>query len=65
MKFKMHWDAVVETGDRLEVRMGIRIICAEDEKEAINHALNFLHNGAFVDWDAFLENEDFFVELGE
>ena len=65
MKFKMHWDAVVEIEDRLEVRMGIRVICAENEKEAVKRALHFLHNGAFVDWDAFLENEDFFVELGE
>ena len=65
MKFKMHWDATVDCGDRLEVRMGIRIICAEDEKDAVKRALHFLHNGAFIDWDAFLENEDFFMELGE
>jgi hypothetical protein len=65
MKFKMHWDATVECGDRLEVRMGIHIICAEDEKDAVQRALVFLHNGAFIDWDAFLENDECFVELGE
>lgn len=65
MKFKMHWSAVVETGDRLEIRMGIHIICAEDEKDAVKRAFSFLHNGAFVAWDAFLENDGFFMELGE
>lgn len=65
MKFKMHWDATVDCGGRLEVRMGIHIICAEDEQDAIKHALRFLHNGAFIDWDAFLENDEFFMELGE
>ena len=65
MEFKMHWDAVVEYGDRLDIRMGIHIIYAEDEEDAVKHALDFLHNGAFVDWDAFLENDNFFLELGE
>lgn len=65
MTFKMHWDAIVEYEDHLEVRMGIHIICAENEKDAIQRALAFLHNGAFIDWDAFLENDEFFVELGE
>lgn len=65
MEFKMYWDATVECGDRLEIRMGIHIFYADDEKDAIERALHFLHNGAFIDWDAFLENGDFFMELGE
>ena len=65
MEFKMHWDATVECGDRLEIRMGIHIFYADDEKDAVEHALRFLHNGTFIDWDAFLENGDFFMELGE
>jgi hypothetical protein len=65
MKFKMYWDATVECGDHLEVRMGIHIICAEDEKDAVQRALAFLHNGAFVDWDAFIENDTFFEDLDD
>ena len=63
MTFKMHWDAVVDYNGHLEVRGGIHIICADCEKDGIQRALAFLHNGAFIDWDAFLENDNFFVDL--
>lgn len=63
MTFKMHWDAIVDYDGYTEIRGGIHIVCANSEKEGIQCALNFLHNGAFIDWDAFLENDNFFVDL--
>lgn len=65
MTFKMHWDALVDFNGHMEMRGGVRIICADSEKEGIQKALNFLHNGAFIDWDAFLENDTFFEDLTE
>ena len=65
MTFKMHWDAVVDCNGHLEVHSGIHIICAKSEKDGIKRALSFLKNGAFVDWDAFIENDTFFVDLDE
>ena len=63
MTFKMHWDAIVDCNGHIEIRGGIRIVCANSEKEGIQRALNFLHNGMFIDWDAFLENDNFFEDL--
>lgn len=63
MTFKMHWDALVDYNDHVEIHAGIHIVCADSEKEGIRRALDFLHNGAFIDWDAFLENDDFFEDL--
>lgn len=65
MTFKMHWDAIVDYNGHLEIRGGIHVICAESEKDGIMRALNFLHNGAFIDWSAFIENDTFFVDLDD
>ena len=65
MTFKMHWDALIDYNGHIEMRAGIHIICADSEKEGIQHALRFLNNGAFIDWDAFLENDTFFEDLTE
>ena len=63
MTFKMHWDAIVDYNDHFEIRGGIHIILANSEKEGIKQALNFLQNEAFIDWDAFMENDTFFIDL--
>ena len=63
MTFKMHWDAIVDCNGHTEIHSGIHIVFADSKKEGIQHALDFLHNGAFVDWDAFLESDNYFVDL--
>lgn len=65
MTFKMHWDALVDYNDHFEIRGGIHIICADSEKDSIKRALKFLHNEAFIDWDAFIENDTCFIDLCE
>ena len=65
MTFKMPWDALVDYNGHTEMRAGIHIVCADTEKEGIQRALSFLHNGAFIDWDAFLENDTFFEDLSK
>ena len=65
LQIKMHWDALVDYDGQTQVRMGIHIYSADDEEDAVRQALHFLHNGAFLDWDAFIEDgKDLFVDLG-
>lgn len=63
MTFKMHWDALVDYNDHVEFHAGIHIVCADSEKEGIQRALIFLRNGAFIEWDAILESDNFFEDL--
>lgn len=63
---KMHWDGMIDHNGHIEVRSGIHIIRAENKKEAIKHATQFFMSGAFINYDALLENEkDNFVFLME
>ena len=58
MKFNLTWDGIIEQGGRLESRAGIRVVMADNEKEAYKRAVAFFRNGGFIDWDAIIENGD-------
>ena len=58
MKFNLTWDGIIEQGGRLESRAGIRVVMADNEKEAYKRAVDFFRNGGFIDWDAIIENGD-------
>lgn len=59
MKFKLNWDGLIEQNGHVEGRFGVHIVMADNEKDAIKRAYNFFHSGAFINWDAILENDDF------
>ena len=57
MKFKMEWDGIIDYNGRKEVRCGIHMILADNDKDAIKRAYKFFHDGNFINWDAILEND--------
>lgn len=65
MMYKMHWDAILDYGNGyVESRAGIYYINESSEEKAIEKAEHFLNNSNFVVWDAFLENDNSFIDLG-
>ena len=59
MKFNMTWDGVIEQGGYTQLRFGVHAIIADNEKDAVKQAYDFFRHGAFIDWDAIVENDDF------
>lgn len=56
MKFKMEWEGTFECDGHVEIRGGIRVIVADNEKEAVKRAFKFFQYGHFVNWNAILED---------
>jgi hypothetical protein len=59
----MHWDGIIDCNGTVEMRAGIRVINADSQEDAIEYARKFFENGAFIVYDALLENGKFVAEI--